>query len=538
MKLSRLWDKQTRWFTGFAATALVLLLVRLLRHAGENTARQADYADAILGICIIQLVFASGLFLLRRLLGGASQTLAVARTVLQEALHLRLVTATLNVAFVVVPLLWLWLSGQADQPLHFRVRNFITYSLGITAIFLSLVTLFMACSTLAREISGRQIHLALVKPIGRGTYLLGKWLGVTLLAGLLLLTVGSATYFFTLDLASQGTEEARQKVDDEVLISRITVKPEQPPWVQLRADRRFEMFVRQTTPKPTQEERNYQRALILNQERMLSRTLRAGKHQTYVFKGLGPLRAREISEPGNLIQLRFKINALVDNVPARMAVGWHAGPGRPAFIPVWMRQGKFYTLPIKLSAAGPDGALDPRVADDGNLSVSLGSPGRQELKNSDGVPILITGIEILHPHGGFAGNFLRSMLVMWLKLSFLAMLGLVVATFLEFRISVLMGLAILVALVLSPYIVSEVAGKHMGKQNQLDKVIAFVGVNAAKLLRAYGEHAPGPLLADGRMVGWTLVSGTFLWVGLIWTGFSGLAGWLIFRNREIARVQA
>jgi len=45
-----------------------------------------------------------------------------------------------------------------------------------------------------------------------------------------------------------------------------------------------------------------------------------------------------------------------------------------------------------------------------------------------------------------------------------------------------------------------------------------------------------PLVSDGRLVPTSMVTRALFWSGFVWTGLTGLIGWLIFRGRELARV--
>jgi hypothetical protein len=44
-------------------------------------------------------------------------------------------------------------------------------------------------------------------------------------------------------------------------------------------------------------------------------------------------------------------------------------------------------------------------------------------------------------------------------------------------------------------------------------------------------------VADGRLVPRSDLLACFGWIGIVWCGATGLLGWLIFRIREVGRVQ-
>ncbi|MEM6757608.1 MAG: hypothetical protein AAF586_10610, partial [Planctomycetota bacterium] len=68
-------------------------------------------------------------------------------------------------------------------------------------------------------------------------------------------------------------------------------------------------------------------------------------------------------------------------------------------------------------------------------------------------------------------------------------------------------------------------------------VIRVIGSGFLALLPALGQYDPQPNLIEGRLVSWGWVGRAAFWIGICWTGGVCLAGYLMFRHKELAKVQ-
>jgi hypothetical protein len=149
----------------------------------------------VAGVFVVAWGFVTALTLGRLLLRYGTGPMAVARTVLDEAIRMKLALVFIVLLVLVLPILPFVLGGE--EPLRYRVQSFLTYSLTATATLLSLMTIFLACRTLTREVEDKQLFTLAVKPISRTGFLFGKWLGIIVLNGVLLATAALAIYCFT-----------------------------------------------------------------------------------------------------------------------------------------------------------------------------------------------------------------------------------------------------------------------------------------------------------------------------------------------------
>ena len=89
-----------------------------------------------------------------------------------------------------------------------------------------------------KHIDTQRIHMALVKPLGRWQYLLGKWLGIVLLDGLLVALVGGGVFAVAAAVRRLPAADVadRRAVDEEVFTARSVARPEHPRGGDFEAD--------------------------------------------------------------------------------------------------------------------------------------------------------------------------------------------------------------------------------------------------------------------------------------------------------------
>ena len=184
---------------GWVAKATRLIVLSLTLGLAALLCEQLGFRAAavmFLGIWGMAAGFMLGLPLLRFVLGGPSPTLSVARTLVDEAIRMKLALIFVVGLVLLVPFLPFTLAGETR--LQYRVESFLTYSLMLVTVLLSVMTILLACRTVSTELSERQAFLTLTKPVGRVSYLAGKWLGLMGLNLLLTAVAGVGIYALSL----------------------------------------------------------------------------------------------------------------------------------------------------------------------------------------------------------------------------------------------------------------------------------------------------------------------------------------------------
>ncbi len=525
---------------GLALTYLGLMLIAGLvaapLYAFEST---RAWGETLLGALALTASFTALLQALRALLGGGRPVLAIARNALSEAVRMKI-----SVVFIV--LLIFFLAGlpfflDADQPLRYRVQLFLQYGIGGSFWVLALLTVFFSIATVAFEQRDKIIWQTITKPVRPWQYLFGKWLGVVALNGALLAITGAGVFLFTQRLRyepAMGEIRAyvsqdgpsnpsidRVLLESQVLTARASAPFERPEInEQALNDAVEEEVQRIKTQDPdfvgTARDRALLRSAMRETAFLQYRTIPAGTGQRYTFEGLG--KARDKERP---ITLRYKINAGADNPSTLYRIYFVVGDQIRAERQVTLNTTQTFELPGEV--IDDDGAVRVEVWN-GNPMTGQGNPR----------PITISPdeFEILYVAGGYELNYLRILLVVWMKLAFIGAVAIAASTFLSFPVACLVSMGVLFLAESSDYLV-ESLDWYVADTTEGFDYIAFasrlIAVPISWAFAWYGKIDLAGSLADGRLIGWgptlrgagLLVASSMVMLGL---------GWLIFRKRELA----
>ncbi len=168
----------------------------------------------VLGAVPLTLSFLVLMQLLRVAFARSTPTFAVARNLLSEAVRMKI-----SLVFIVLLILFLALIPgilNDDQPLRYRVQQWMSYGTGLPYAVLALLTVFLSSATVAFEQRDRIIWQTMTKPVAAWRYLLGKWLGVMGLNAVLLGVTAAGVFMFTEYLRHQPArgEMAYHLLDD------------------------------------------------------------------------------------------------------------------------------------------------------------------------------------------------------------------------------------------------------------------------------------------------------------------------------------
>jgi len=516
-------------------------------------------AIAAFGVWALLVMFLGGLGLVRALLRPGWPVVAVARAVIDEAIRMKIALIFIVGVVLIVPVMPFLL--DADERLSYRLQFFLTWALGLTSFLLSLMTIFLACGTVAADASRKHWHMTLVKPIRRVSYLAGKWLGIAMLNLVLLGVAGAGVYSFARYLQQQPAVDAQDRfaADYGVLVGRRGVTPVPPPGMDLESQvqTRIETLKRQDPSyyggEVTRQERQAVRAKVLAQWHSIA----PRESQAYMFEGLEP--AKQADAP---LQLRIKPKA--SSPPPRQLVqlafwfngrAWPTTPEGVHYNPPRIVDDKFHTFDLNPSIIDDQGRLTVRIK-----NVNLEAPEYTHDASVTFAPN--SDIEVLYQVSGFVPNLAKALFVIWIKLGFLAVLGIASASLLSFPIACLLSFLFYFVAIASGFIsesleffaglapedlgafetllwypqtfVSRIASGEIWDAMRL--LIRIVGQGFTLLVPDFSRFAVNKLVADGRVVEWRMLTAALIWIGLIWSGVAALIGAMIFRKRELAKV--
>jgi hypothetical protein len=203
-------------------------------------------------------------------------------------------------------------------------------------------------------------------------------------------------------------------------------------------------------------------------------------------------------------------------------------------------------------AARPDGSEshDDQRTDAANMASVFTAParvvdeqGRTQVlfRNLSPAKVMVSqeNLYILFPEAGFTGNFLRSLLLILIRVMFLAAVGVFAGSFLSFAVGCVVCFSVLPFSLARGFLADAVQvpagpGEGVGIPTRIGGVIFQV---MRVLLPDLESTSPTDALVDGMIISWGHVGAAALWAlalrGVLLLGVACL----IFHKRELARVQ-
>ena len=500
---------------------------------------------------------------------------AVAATVLRESTRSRVALAFVVALLILLPLLPLSLDTAA--PLRHQVQSLLDRSLSLTFAMVAIMTMTVGCSTIAFDIRDRHIWHLVTKPLGTHRYLLGKWVGVLALNGVLLV-VGSTfaaawTGYLRWSPPPDSMDRGRDVaiVAEEIMTTHAERFPDYEPLTEAEVRARVDTiladdpeYARHLDGTPPPRLVRALRGEVREEHARVQRRAESIRNQaedpweTVVFSGL-----QEAKQLGLPLTLRFKMYGGSSDEHQRRLIGIAVNDEFEngligAFRPTLRQQvvlsprairddGTVEVTFINLTHRPPPLGADWQPA---NLR-SMIDADRERIKEAppplEPFAILweVQDVELLYPAGGFLGNYTRAMFVQWVRLGALAAVACFTATFLSFPVACLASLTILVGAVLGPFLsialgfftpppfeMVEGVGQTIGWF--LDSFIRTVASSLVYMLGSFGEFAPVDRIIQGRLVGWSMVGRSIVQLGVFWCLPLLLVGWFILRSRQLA----
>jgi hypothetical protein len=437
---------------------------------------------------------------------------------------------------------WLHYShGLGDH----KVQTFLSYSLSFTINFLSLLTIFLSIGTITRDIKRREILTIATKPISRGQFLVGKFMGMALLNLILLTAAGSVIYGATRILTHTETKgdqatqkEARRRLEELILIAREKVLPTIPGISEQEIDelakREADKLVEQekryltlTDPREIEAMRNSVINDLTNQISLRLRSVPPGRQVNWKFTGINP-----IDRENGSVYLRYKLDVTPDPPKLNIAGLWFYGDHpdvihttQPHITDEVIRT--VHEFPIPVNRVSDDGELYLTFVNPlGNYPVTIIFPTPSEIQPSW---LEKVSLEALYVVGGFDANFLRAMTALYLRLLFLGIVGLALGAWLSFPVAILVLTAVFIIGIASNFIIEAMQWQTGISKTSFGQIMMV-------LFPRFAAYDPVPKIEMGKLVSYQMLGQCLGIMILIKGGMAALGGYIIFKLRELARV--
>jgi len=456
---------------------------------------------------------------------------AIASLTFWEGVRMKIVLVFIVVLVFVVLRLPFALRG--DETLAGRLQTFLAYSLGAVSVFLGLATVFLSCATLTQEIKNRSLHLVVTKPVSRLEILAGKWLGVNLLNVALLGLCGVTIYGFAVFIKNRPETFRRDMINirDVIWTAREAASPVVPDFAYIARQIVEERKARDPQSLPQGEEAAI--AELVREMKDSWLRLRPGENRLYEFQGLLPPEREDAA-----YQVRFKARATPTPADEMLDLAWmFVDPeSRAPLMEPFPTSKRIHEMHQFLVRARP-------VVREGRAALVVFHPPNPQKR----INIFFEtreDLKIMYKVGSFEANYLKALLLVFLRLAFLSALGLFFGTFVSFPVACFCVLSLFVFCVGVPWWL-EAMGAHLEYRD--DKIDPYgrygpyirpVLVPLLKVaLPSFVKYDGGGPLIDGFYIRPELLGQAAAHTLIYGILLLALPGWLIFRSRELADVQ-
>jgi hypothetical protein len=529
-------------WTDLALQLVIVSLAAGILGGGTLAIGRPSMAASVAAIPLFLFMFSLVVRLLLEALDRPLASCAVASSVIRESVRQKVAISFAAIVIIAIPLLPQTI--DPTLPLRYQVQTFLAQSLDTMYVICAFLTVFLGCATAAFEIRDRQAWTTLTKPVSRGSWLVGKWLGIVALNLAILLTASVTMFTFLAQMKGRPAQDAYDAiaVQEEVLVARVGGLPEYKRMTSeelqqaVEAEMKSDPNIQADLRDGTRTEIEIKKALVRTiTERFLvaQRTIVPDTDKVFTFSGL-----KEQRDAGGMLTLRYKFYAGESDPNEVYPVVFLFGTGETqqgAAADFVAAQANI--IPVPASCIGTDGTLTVQII---NMKLNTEMrPGEPELLPGKAtVTFDPDGLEILYRVGGFGDNLVRAQMMNLLKLSFLGMLSVVCASVLSFPVACLVVFTVLAAGSLGPFLATSVEEYRIRTDSSALKAFEFVVKTIAGAteftVRSFGEAKGNGPLVEGRLISWFDVARTFALIGVAWSGLVLAAGVFAFRRKELA----
>lgn len=541
--------------TYLAVAVIGLTVAWPMMRFGSTTVQAAG--TVLAGGLALGASFAALVQLLRTVLMASHPVLAIARNVVDEAVRMK-------VSLVFIILLICMLAAlptvlDSTAPLRYRVQGFLSYGLTGAYWITLIMAVFLGCATVAFEQRDKIVWQTMTKPVTAWQFVVGKWLGVWAVAALLLGVSACGVFLFTEYLRNQPAQgevrafvaeggqaisSDRLLLETQVLTARRAALPAPPVLKEAEVEKELDRRVQNALASDSSLSDNdatrsrlrmEQRAAFLTEVSQRYLAIPPGTAQTYVFTDLGVVREQNLP-----MTLRFKVNAGANLPTETYKLTFLIDQMQPFVLESRLGLMQTQTIPpisVLLPNDVPD---DPRVVSgNGVLRVQIvNGDVRTGRVNPETISFAGTDFQVSYAVDTFGANFLRAVLILWLRIGLLTAVAVMAGTFLSFPVAVLVSFGVLfmaesvnfMAAAMDSFVPFDIITREV----QWYKIPAYwIGTAVVWVMDFYGRIRPSEAVIEGKLVPWFQVTSALFTLGLL--TLTILAGaTAIFRRRELA----
>lgn len=453
-----------------------------------------------------------------------SRIWAVAKNTIRQAVRLKTV-AFLIIALLVVILL-MGINTSGDGTLKGRLQTFVSYSLSLTSLVLSLFTIGLTVYSFTSDISQKQIFTLLTKPLKRYQLVLGKLLGIFILDVVLLVIFCSSIYTIAV-LTPRFTKAESQdlkRAKNEFFTARAKLTPR-----KIDVSRKVAQIYQklEESGKLQQKFPNMSREAIINsityRQEQWTRAAVPGQELVWEFENVNPLKDAET------LFLKYKYDVSVNPRDLKVSGVWAVGDLRQ------LEYGERVVTPIHefartelIRTSYEEKIASGVVAEDGYLAVGFFNPP----VNNTTILFPEEHFQILYKADTFLANYIKASILLLLRLVLLSCLAIFAASFLSFPVAILLCLAVFTSAHLSGFVMEALT---LPSQD-VNLLYEYVVKPVIRLLPRFDYFSPSKFIIPAELITWKFLAEAFALLLSLKSFLLIVLTLCIFRFREVAKV--
>ncbi|MFC1676581.1 ABC transporter permease [Planctomycetota bacterium] len=445
---------------------------------------------------------------------------AVAKNTIKQALRMKVAVVFIILLLILLPVMGSVMTG--DGTIMGRLQTFISYSLSLVSLLLCLLTIVVSIYSITSDLDKRQVYTVLTKPIRRFEFIFGKLLGILILDAVLLSLFAGMVYGVAVYIPKYFDAKPAEiaVLDNEFFTARAGLKPVEPDvtkevqaaYAELESNRKLPAGVpkEQVISKLTYDHKAWKRAAV------------PGQQLLWRFENVKPV------DPEQSLFLRFKYEVssghFNTNIHSRWFVGDDRQFGGKIETPVYPFERRdiirnFHEIEVPADA----------VAEDGYVAVGFIN---MPVNNTTVIFEEKDGLELLYKADTFTANFIRSVILIYLRLVFLACMGILSATFLSFPVAIMLCLLVFFTGTVSTFVIDSFGYLS----DNMSGIYSFTVKPIVQLLPRFDQVNPAKFLIPARLLSWTLLVKMTAFMVCIKAVLLVVFALLIFASKEIAKI--
>ena len=451
---------------------------------------------------------------------------AIARNTLSQAIRMKVAVVVIVLLVVLLPLMSVIMEG--DGTLLGKLQTFVSYGLGLVSLLLCVLTIAISTFTLSNDLKRKHLYLVVTKPVRRYEIVTGKLIGILILNVVLLAVFGAIIYGLTLMMPSRidADEFQMERVRAEFFTARSGLKVAYDETdLKKKAIQRFETL-READQLPGEMSQTRVLQELMAQERMIAKSCPPGQIKRWDFDRV---RLKVPDDPEALIFVRDKFEATTALPDDKVYGLWRVGDLRQLDAGLDRHATPIYYVERDEAVRAYHEFAVPAdaVAADGYLAVAFfNSPALNY------TTVVLEDVEVLFHSGEFTTNYLRALVMIFIRLAFLAALGVSLTTWLSFPVAILVCLAAFFAGTASGFIVDSFDGLSLA----IGLIYDFTLRPLLWMIPQFdGDYNPSTYIINGRLIEWPFLSMTILVTLFVKAAAVLLLGIWVFSRREIAK---